>query len=57
MPAQGYLTKPLEISDLVDEVARLIAEAKIAFLSRFTYRNTHSSCSKRFQLHPPDFLI
>jgi DNA-binding response OmpR family regulator len=29
--AQGYLTKPLEISDLVDEVARLIAEAKIAF--------------------------
>ena len=29
--AQGYLIKPLGISDLVDEVARLIAEAKIAF--------------------------
>lgn len=28
MPA---LPKPLEILDLVDEVARLIAEAKIAF--------------------------
>ena len=29
--AQGYLIKPLGISDLVDEVAKLIAEAKIAF--------------------------
>ena len=29
--AQGYLTKPLGIADLVDEVAKLIAEAKIAF--------------------------
>ena len=29
--AQGYLTKPLGIADLVDEVASLIAEAKIAF--------------------------
>lgn len=29
--AQGYLTKPGGITDLVDEVARLIAEAKIAF--------------------------
>ena len=29
--AQGYLTKPLGISELVDEVARLIAEARIAF--------------------------
>lgn len=28
--AQGYLTKPEGISELVDEVARLIAEAKIA---------------------------
>ena len=32
MPAPKAITyKPLEISDLVDEVARLIAEAKIAF--------------------------
>lgn len=29
--AQGYLTKPEGIFDLVEEVARLIAEAKIAF--------------------------
>ena len=29
--AQGYLTKPEGISDLVDEVAKLIAEARIAF--------------------------
>ena len=29
--AQGYLTKPDGISDLVEEVAKLIAEAKIAF--------------------------
>ena len=29
--AQGYLTKPEGISDLVEEVARLIAEARIAF--------------------------
>ena len=29
--AQGYLIKPLGISDLVDEVASLIAAAKIAF--------------------------
>ena len=29
--AQGYLTKPDGISDLVDEVAKLIAEARIAF--------------------------
>lgn len=29
--AQGYLTKPMGISDLVEEVAKLIAEAKIAF--------------------------
>ena len=29
--AQGYLTKPEGILDLVEEVARLIAEAKIAF--------------------------
>ena len=29
--AQGYLTKPLGIADLVDEVAKLIAEARIAF--------------------------
>jgi CheY-like chemotaxis protein len=29
--AQGYLVKPAGISDLVDEVARLIAEARIAF--------------------------
>lgn len=29
--AQGYLTKPFGISGLVDEVARLIAEAEIAF--------------------------
>lgn len=29
--AQGYLIKPEGISELVDEVAKLIAEAKIAF--------------------------
>lgn len=29
--AQGYLTKPQGISDLVGEVAKLIAEARIAF--------------------------
>lgn len=29
--AQGYLIKPFGISGLVDEVARLIAEAEIAF--------------------------
>ena len=29
--AQGYLTKPDGISDLVEEVAKLIAEARIAF--------------------------
>ena len=29
--AQGYLTKPEGISDLIEEVARLIAEARIAF--------------------------
>jgi len=29
--AQGYLVKPSGISDLAEEVARLIAEAKIAF--------------------------
>lgn len=29
--AQGYLTKPEGILELVEEVARLIAEAKIAF--------------------------
>jgi len=29
--AQGYLTKPGGIVDLVDEVAKLIAEARIAF--------------------------
>ena len=29
--AQGYLTKPEGISDLIVEVAKLIAEAKIAF--------------------------
>ena len=29
--AQGYLTKPEGISDLVDEVGKLIAEARIAF--------------------------
>ena len=29
--AQGYLTKPEGISDLVDEVAKLIAEAKVAY--------------------------
>ena len=29
--AQGYLTKPGGITDLVQEVAKLIAEAKIAF--------------------------
>lgn len=29
--AQGYLVKPDGISDLVDEVAKLIAEARIAF--------------------------
>lgn len=29
--AQGYLTKPEGIADLVDEVDRLIAEARIAF--------------------------
>ena len=29
--AHGYLTKPLGISALVDEVAKLIAEARIAF--------------------------
>ena len=29
--AQGYLTKPEGLSDLVDEVAKLIAEARIAF--------------------------
>ena len=29
--AQGYLIKPTGISDLVDGVAKLIAEAKIAF--------------------------
>ena len=29
--AQGYLTKPEGISDLVDEVTKLIAEARIAF--------------------------
>lgn len=29
--AQGYLTKPMGIADLVDEVAKLIAEARIAF--------------------------
>lgn len=29
--AQGYLTKPEGIFDLVEEVARLIAEARIAF--------------------------
>ena len=29
--AQGYLTKPMGISELVDEVAKLIAEARIAF--------------------------
>jgi two-component system, sensor histidine kinase and response regulator len=29
--AQGYLTKPEGITDLVDEVAKLIAEAKIAY--------------------------
>ena len=29
--AQGYLVKPFGISGLVDEVARLIAEAEIAF--------------------------
>jgi hypothetical protein len=51
--AQGYLTKPLKISNLVDEVAKLIAEARSPSPSRFTYRSTHSSCSKRFQLHLP----
>lgn len=29
--AQGYLTKPAGISELVDEVGKLIAEARIAF--------------------------
>lgn len=29
--AQGYLIKPFGISDLVDEVAKLIAEGRIAF--------------------------
>ena len=29
--AQGYLTKPEGLSDLVDEVGKLIAEARIAF--------------------------
>lgn len=29
--AQGYLTKPEGLSDLVDEVTKLIAEARIAF--------------------------
>ena len=29
--AQGYLTKPDGITDLVEEVAKLIAEARIAF--------------------------
>ena len=29
--AQGYLIKPLGISELVDEVAKLIAEARIPF--------------------------
>ena len=29
--AQGYLTKPEGIAELVDEVAKLIAEARIAF--------------------------
>ena len=29
--AQGYLTKPGVITDLVDEVSRLITEARIAF--------------------------
>jgi CheY-like chemotaxis protein len=29
--AQGYLVKPTGMSELVEEVAKLIAEAKIAF--------------------------
>jgi len=29
--AQGYLVKPSGVDELIDEVARLIAEAKIAF--------------------------
>ena len=40
--AQGYLIKPLGISELVDEVAKLIAEARIAFPLTVDLHEQHS---------------